>query len=508
MISIDMPKKALTAALVLALCLALCACGAETEAEAEAKAAASTEELTEVVTAESIGELESYTALKKADLTGSTCYDELLDYAERHPEVEVIFTVALPGGIEAPWDSTALDLSALSGDELAEALDLLEYLPQLETVTLPDGGEAKVESGADGVSLDYTFKLNGKSCDLYASSVDLSGISWSELENSLPTLSLMPELTAISLGSETEDGLTWEQIGKLHDACPQAVMDYSFTLYGKAFNLSDAEMNLSHVQIDDEGKLVGQITRCMLNLTSLDMDSCGVSNEKMAELRDSLPNASVVWRVSFGTKYSVRTDVERILASRPGVAGELNHETVENLKYCTKVKYIDLGHNNQLDTIDFVNYMPDLEVAIFSSNIVEDFSPLANCPNLEYLELFTTRLHDLSPLSGLTNLKHLNICYDFAITDISPLYSLTQLERLWIGRYDPIPPEQIEEMQQCAPNCVINSTTMDPTDDGWRFKVYTESGFTEYDDRYALLREQFGYYEDWEYSFYWNDPLY
>ena len=39
----------------------------------------------------------------------------------------------------------------------------------------------------------------------------------------------------------------------------------------------------------------------------------------------------------------------------------------------------------------------------------------------------TSRLHDLRPLANLKNLKHLNICYNFAVTDITPLYGLTQL---------------------------------------------------------------------------------
>ena len=80
-----------------------------------------------------------------------------------------------------------------------------------------------------------------------------------------------------------------------------------------------------------------------------------------------------------------------------------------------------------------------------------DLSPLADCPKLEYLEIQTGAVSDLRPLSGLKNLRHLNICYNFALTDITPLYGLTELERLWIGCVDPVPREQIEEMQRRAP---------------------------------------------------------
>ena len=52
-----------------------------------------------------------------------------------------------------------------------------------------------------------------------------------------------------------------------------------------------------------------------------DRDYCGVSNEAMAQIRDENPNVEVVWRIWFGENYSVRTDVERILASKPTVGG-------------------------------------------------------------------------------------------------------------------------------------------------------------------------------------------
>ena len=96
----------------------------------------------------------------------------------------------------------------------------------------------------------------------------------------------------------------------------------------------------------------------------------------------------------------------------------------------------------------------------------------------------------------------------FAVTDISPLYGLKNLERLWIGEHDPVPPEQIEKFRELHPNCIVNDTTPDPTEEYWRFADHgDEMGNPMYDPRYALLREQMGYQEE-AYPFYWTDPLY
>ena len=350
----------------------------------------------------------------------------------------------------------------------------------------------------------------GKSYEITAASVDLSGIRDEDVSETARTLSRMTGLDSILIGSEQDNPLSWDSLKILHDAAPQAAIDYAFTMFDRSFNLSDTEMDLKYIPMDDEGVQVARVAACMGRLRFLDMDSCGISNAAMAELRDSLPDTEVVWRINFAQYYTARTNVEKILASLPGKAGELVHNNVMNLQFCTKLKYLDLGHNNYLDTIEFCRSMPELEVLIVGMTFVEDFSPLECCPKLEYLEVMNTRLHDLTPFAALHELHHLNIAYNFAVTDITPLYGLDNLERLWIGMHDPVPPEQIARFRELHPNCIVNDTTPDPTEEYWRFTEHGDAmGNPMYDPRYALLREQFGYSDgDYAYAFYWNDSLY
>ena len=351
------------------------------------------------------------------------------------------------------------------------------------------------------------FSVLGREYTPSSTTLELAGLTEAQAPEIAKILPELKGLEIIHLGSETETPLSWETLKTLHDAAPWAALDYGFTIFGKSFNLSDEGMDLKYIPMEDEGELVGKVAACMSRLRTLDMDSCRVSNEAMARLRDSLPETEVIWRVNFAQGYTARTNETRILASMPGQAGELVHNNVENLKYCTKVKYLDLGHNNYLDTLEFIRTMPDLEVLIAALSFIEDFSPVADCPKLEYVEAFTTRLHDLTPFAELHNLKHLNICYNFAVTDITPLYGL-DLERLWIGMHDPVPPEQIAEFKRLHPNCVVNDTTPDPTEEYWRFAEHgDEMGNQRYDPRYELLREQMRY-SDEAYNFYWTDPLY
>ena len=282
------------------------------------------------------------------------------------------------------------------------------------------------------VELDYDFTVNGKPGSISYTRLDLRSADRDGMRRWLEWAACMPQLQSVQLGSgDADDGhIPWAALAALRAARPELEVDYAFTLYGQDFTLESREMNLSHIPIDDQGALVKDVTACMPNLIYLDMDTCGVDNEHMAEIRDQLPQANVVWRIWFGVVghgtagYSVRTDVERILASNPGIGGELDPENTEALKYCTKVKYLDLGHNSYMRSIDFVRYMPDLEAVVLAMGNWFDASPLENCTKIRYAELQTTCLSDLRPLTKLKNLEDLNLCYCFALHDISPLYEL------------------------------------------------------------------------------------
>ena len=272
---------------------------------------------------------------------------------------------------------------------------------------------------------------------------------------------------------------------------PDIAIDYPFSVRGYPFTLNDEILNLNHLRFDDEGALARQIAECMPNLRIIDMDSCGVSDESMAAIRDAFPDAEVIWRVYFGGAYSARTNVERLLMSNPERDNTVwNDEVLKGLYYCTKVKYLDLGHLPLITDTKWASNMPDLEVLIIAMTAVKDISALADCPKLNYLELQTTAACDLRPLSGLKELKDLNICYNFALRDIRPIYDL-DLDRLWIGCLTPIPHEQIAEYQSRHPNCKVNTTTENPTEEEWRIRddLYPPTAV----DRYEQLYEEFQY---------------
>ena len=509
------------------LCLLLCGC-AKKIVLSGTTVKDNAQSISAVVTPEDLALLDGIETLVSADFSGSTCYAELADWAAQHPLVEVRYTVTFPNGTSVENAAEELDLTGLTDAGAQEALDLMTWLPQLKSVNLgteKDGLSPKAVSAffAAYPEMDFSYRceLFGKESALKETSLDLRTVSPKEITASLDAISLLRNLKTIRLGSDQrEDAPGWEDILALREAAPNAAIDYSFSIFDLPFTLEDEEIDISYHPVRENWPEILAIARCMPNLKTLLMDSCGVGNEDMATIRDALPDTEVVWRINFGNSYSARTNVIKILASKPSLGGTLGNADVEIFKYFTKLKYLDIGHNESITDLSFVRYLPDLEVLIIAMNPLGDLTPLADCEKLEYLELFYSNTDDLSPLAGLQNLKHLNVGHCPYLTDISPIYDL-ELDRFYLGRFEdcPVPPEQVDHYRQLHPDCEVENTSWESSEGGWRRGRFLEGEELEwfqqqpyyredrigYAPRYALLCDQMGY-DSLAYSVSWYDP--
>ena len=300
-----------------------------------------------------------------------------------------------------------------------------------------------------------------------------------------------------------EERLSWADIRKIVEAVPQAEVEYRFHISDLRFSTRSEELDLNHIRFDDEGALIREILPCMRNLKILDMDFCGVSNESMAEIRDAYPEIDVIWRVWFGGNCSVRTDVERLLVSNI----YLTNDNTPDLRYCTKVKYLDVGHDGSLSDLSFIREMRDREVLVVSITGFHDLSPLTGLEKLEFFEgccSTSWEVIDLSPLGTCPNLEHINICQLHAVEGYEAFANLKKLQRLWIGASTPIPAEAVETLRAALPQAEINTTEGTGCMGTWRYDDWGHDL-----PRYALLREQFRYSEyDSLVPFVYNDPDY
>lgn len=479
-------KNILTAMLAVLLCLGLFGCGKDDSGGTTAPTDAPTPpvtELTMVVTEDTIGQLEDFQDLESVDLTGSTCYAAIRDYQTRHPEVDVTYTVSL-GKTEVDPNVTALRLPEGSYD-YDTLLENLRYLDRIDSLSLPatELTSEQVDAlreAAPGMHIVCTVIVDGVELDSQTTELDLSGMDAAQVAALSEKLRFLPELSKISLMDENgRSKLSIADVKALTAAAPNAVIDYSFELFGKILNTADETVAFENVQIGNEGEqAIRDALDILTNCTYFKLDDCGIDNEILASIRDDYPDTEVVWRVHVWER-SWLTDTEVLRA-----VYHVDDTNSEPLKYLTKVKYIDMGHNTEMVDISFVATMPDLEMVIFSGAPIVDLAPLASCPKLEFLELaWCGLLKDISPLSACKNLKFINLGHT-AVSDLSPLdgLPLEQLSFVNSGNKVGFTEADWAAIQARHPDCWI---TYEPLHDGgatpysvgWRYQedhTYTD----------------------------------
>lgn len=165
----------------------------------------------------------------------------------------------------------------------------------------------------------------------------------------------------------------------------------------------------------------------------VDLSYSSLTDEELASLREDMAaeGVKIVWTLLLGRSgYSLRTDDWVFSTRHSSKDPRLEDEDVACLRYATELRALDLGHNWLFDS-SFLAPLNELRVLILSDNKLDDLSFLAGKP-LEYLEIFNTHVRDLSFLRNCDTLMDLNICMT-QVSDLSPLYHLPRLQRLWVG---------------------------------------------------------------------------
>ena len=426
--------------------------------------------------------LERFDHLTTVDLTGSESIVEVDEYAKAHPDVQVRCTIELLGQ-SVPFDASSIaTVGSWNVESIQQAIDTLPYLSSLDirSCALENAALLSLFQANPTLSIRCMVSVFGEKADNQAVSLvipDGEGTP-EEIETTLrEALPLFPALTSLDLTQQQAE-LSPETILQFQQEFPAMQILYTFQLYGREINTTDTTLDLYEVRVKNEGvPELEKVLACLPDCTYADMAYTKIDNETMSALAAKFPNIKFSWMIHFAA-YSCRTDANMLKASKPFYG--FTSDVADILKYCTDLEYLDIGHN-QLTDLSFLSNMKHLKVLIAAISFnIADISPVANCTELEYLELFSNRIVDVSPLANLTNLKHLNICNN-RIVDASPLYALQNLERLWIAN-NPLSDTQKTELIKHLPNCKVNVTTHNPTAEGW-----------DLGERYDLLSEQFHY---------------
>lgn len=478
-------RKFLPLALCLLMILSLfCGCAQDENAEPTIPRFGFLRKKAEMLTVAAVEEdfelLEDCVNLQHLDLTGSTCYDLILEYMKNHPNVEVVYTAPL-GRLTLSNSETQAALEPETYD-ISSLKNQLKYLPNLTGLSLPKTcltaeELSSLQASFPHLQITYSVALMGTEYLPDVTSADFAAASSGDLAQIADRLSLLPELTDVTLSER----LTMEDVKQMMEQFPNITFNYTFELFGQTLSTATEKAEYKDVKIGNSGEdQIRAALDIMPKCTYLKLENCGLDNEVLASIQADYPETKIAWRVHFGGQYSLMTD-ETTLRTVYGVENSHN----EILKYCTSLKYIDMGHNTTLTDISFASYMPDLEILILSGSSIKNVDPLANCKNLVFLEMANCyALEDISALKTCESLRFLNIGFS-KVTDLTPI------EDLPLERFICLGPQMDKETQttfeESHPDCWVRFTGQNPLSLGWK---YDDIGIT-YSEYYKFIREVF-----------------
>lgn len=328
-------------------------------------------------------------------------------------------------------ETTAQELRVVDA-EITELEELLMQLPQLKILYL----EGKVPSGQELAGLKAQFPelsvvcrvvIAGQTVSTDTEHLDLTNaaVSAKELNELLPLFDKVNELTL------TGTGLSDEEKMALADNLSGVMVRCELPLAGQYFMTDSPEIDISRCPVTVEE--VERMLPYFPKVEKLIMSFCGIADEEMDALNRRHPEVSIVWTVAVGP-IKVRTDAIYFYPAEYNYSP--SNEELKNLRYCTEMIAVDLGHTGVRDC-DFLWYMPHVKYLILADTKVKDITPLGNLKELIYLELFTVNVTDYSPLLGCTKLQDLNIGTTHG--DPAPLSQMTWLHNLQWHRADQDP---------------------------------------------------------------------
>ena len=396
--------------------------------------------------------------LAKLDITGCRIsFDEYARLCQSLPQCEIIWSVPFQGEY-IPSDSTSLTIPRFTQEDA----ELIQFFPKLTTIdaTACSANDALLQiRTTQKLQVDYSVTVGEKELAVDTTEVTLENVNADELAAALPHFLNLKTVTLTGDLPSQEILCAWKA------EYPDTTFVWDFTVCGVPTNSLRTELILNDIPMEST-ETVENALNAFYGLKKVEMCRCGISNEDMWALRQRHPEVLFVWTVQVGIA-EVRTDITTFMPYKLGyVKGWFFDQYAANLRYCTELVVLDLGHMRITD-YSFMEHMTKLEYLILAQTRGTDFSVLAKLESLKYLELFITKFDQAEVLTGLKNLEDLNIGTT-PLDNIEPLKEMTWLKNLWLPTTPNISADEQQQLIAALPDTQICFAGFGSTDLGWR----------------------------------------
>lgn len=383
-----------------------------------------TEEIhVESLTEEECRSIRYLAKLRLLDVGNWDNYDRIRALQKEYPNLTLRYRVEIAGEW---WDSDVVSL-ILEDASPEEMLEKLGWFERLESVLLlgdiPEQTELKqLREHYPDVFFLWKMDAFGMTLETDMTHLDLTGVSPESLEELETLLPYFPELETVELRS---DGISREKLVKLAKAYPEIQFLFEIPFEDRILYTGAEEIDLSNVPLENTEGLES-ILPCFRRLKKVVMCQCGISSEEMDALNRRYEDIRFVWSVELAGML-FRTDAVYFTPNKWGIS--CDDENIYDLRYCTDMVCVDIGHHIKVTNCEWVKFMPELKYLVLAETGISDLTPLTGHENLVFLEIFLSKVKDYSPLATCKSLEDLNLCYTQGKPE--PIGEMTWLKRLW-----------------------------------------------------------------------------
>ena len=245
--------------------------------------------------------------------------------------------------------------------------------------------------------------------------------SWTVTNESAAEIQALAEIPSLKTVDAT-GSKEYDAILQLYEARPDIDLTWNYEFQGTVYPCDTTELTVTELTGLEDA------IRYLPEVNYIDLIESDATVEDLDRYDAIRPGIFYYW--SFVQKdihweTVVRTDIQAYstlqINSAADGGGRTDADMYPMLKYCKKLKALDLGHNDLTDaSIRLIGELTDLEVLILGDNPnLTDLSPLGNLTKLTFLEIFLNHdVKDFSFLYKLTNLDMLEACYCDHLTSL------------------------------------------------------------------------------------------
>ena len=217
----------------------------------------------------------------------------------------------------------------------------------------------------------------------------------------------------------------YDAILKLHEMRPSIEMTWNYEFQGKVYPSDTTELKVTDLTGLEDA------IRYLPEVNYIDLIESDATVEDLDRFDAIRPGIFYYWSFVFNN-ILMRTDILVYSSLRNPHLGDhrfTNEELYPMLKYCKRLRALDLGHNDLTD-LTLIGELSDLEVLILGDNPnLVDASPMGKLTKLHYLEFFMEpNVEDFSWLNNLVNMESLELCYAYHLTSMDFLANMPKFK--------------------------------------------------------------------------------